>query len=309
MQYRVNTILLCAALVVASSCQWRGMKHRKLIQGISTNQRAYEEQFATDEEGKEEDGSLLDAIFELQEKQQADNEKAMDPSLQSSVLLPAKLKNRPEIRLVRTGYVTSYNTNTRICNWVAWRLTANHVSGEYKRKGMKFTEDVDVPMPRALHSDYIRSGYDRGHMCPAGDNKWSANAMIDCFLLTNICPQNHNLNIGDWHELENRCRSWAERYGCIYIVCGPILYKQKHGEIGKNKITVPKAFFKVVLCMSGKPKAIGFIYRNEPGNRPQGDYVNTVDQVERITGIDFFADLPDNIEEKVEREANLNDWR
>lgn len=91
-------------------------------------------------------------------------------------------------------------------------------------------------------------------------------------------------------------------------MCGPILYKGKHKTIGRNKVTVPEAFFKVVLCTTGTPKAIGFIYKNTDGNRPKGDYANTVDEVERITGIDFFASLPDDVERKVEAECDIDAW-
>lgn len=122
--------------------------------------------------------------------------------------------------------------------------------------------------------------------------------------------KNHNLNRGDWKELEESCRRWAQEEGKIYIVCGPILYDQRHRTIGKkHKITVPEAFFKVVLCAdSNPPKAIGFIYKNASGNHPLDSYVNTVDEVERITGIDFFPALPDEIEEKVEAEYDLKLW-
>ena len=171
-----------------------------------------------------------------------------------------------------------------------------------------FHEDEDVPEPHAVNFDYVRSGYDRGHMCPAGDNKWSAVAMDESFLFTNICPQAPSLNRGDWNEMEQVCRKWAKQYGNLYIVCGPIFYKGKTKTIGANKVAVPNAFFKVVLCMKGEPKAIGFIYKNADGNRPKGDYANSVDEVERITGIDFFPSLPDNIEKKVEAECNPDDW-
>jgi endonuclease G len=222
--------------------------------------------------------------------------------------VPAPLTDRSEIILRRVGYTASYNKDLLIPNWVAWHLTADHCSGPAKRKGIEFHEDEDVPAPRVDTYDYMRSGYDRGHLCPAGDNKWSVEAMEQSFLMTNICPQSHGLNVGDWNEMENQCRKWAEEYGDIYIVAGPILYRGKHKRIGEHKVTVPEAFFKVVLCMRDEPKAIGFIYKNEDGNRPKGDYVNSVDQVERITGIDFFAALPDKVEKKVEAEADLSEW-
>ena len=108
--------------------------------------------------------------------------------------------------------------------------------------------------------------------------------------------------------MEQQCRRWAERYGKIYIVSGPILYKKKHKTIGRNKVVVPEAFFKVVLRLGDDPKAIGFIYKNEDGNRPKADYVNSIDQVERITGIDFFPTLPDQLEQSIEATAEWGDW-
>lgn len=222
--------------------------------------------------------------------------------------IPARLTSVPEQILRRTGYIVSYNSNRRVPNWVAWCLTPKRLTGSSKRSDAKFHEDTDVPEPRAVDFDYVRSGYDRGHMCPAGDNKWSALAMGESFLFTNVCPQAPQLNRGDWNEMEQACRKWAKQEGALYIVCGPIFYKNSKKTIGKNRVSVPDAFFKVVLCMTGEPKAIGFIYKNGDGNRPKGDYANSVDEVERITGIDFFPALPDEIEDKVEATCNPDDW-
>lgn len=217
-------------------------------------------------------------------------------------------KGTPEQILKRTGYVASYNKTTLLPNWVAWHLTAERTEGSAKRSGVDFAEDTEVPEPRATDWDYYNSGYDRGHMCPAADNKWSKKAMEESFLFTNMRPQNGNLNRGDWNEMEMACRKWAKKYGDLYIVCGPILYKGKHKTIGKNKVVVPEAFFKVVLRTGDDPQAIGFIYKNTSGNWPKDSYVNTVDEVERITGIDFFPSLPDDVEKKVEAECDLGLW-
>ena len=226
--------------------------------------------------------------------------------ISSDSLLIAQTKGMPEQILVRTGYITSYNKDTRCPNWTAWRLTSDHTRGPYKRKGVSFHEDDEVPFPKAQNADYQRSGYDRGHMCPSGDNKWSQQAQEDCFLFTNMCPQSHDLNSGDWNDLEQKCRKWAEREGSIYIVCGPVFRQKK--TIGRSKVAVPDGFYKVVLCMNGTPKAIGFYYDNEDGRRPLSAYVHTVDDIERMTGIDFFASLPDAIENRVEASADAKEW-
>lgn len=219
----------------------------------------------------------------------------------------APLKKTPEVVLQRTSYVASYNPQTRCPNWVAWQLTAAHTDGALKRLS-NFHDDDDCPLPRATPKDYRGSGWSRGHMCPAGDNKWDRAAMYDSFSLLNVCPQHAKLNSGLWNSLEMDCRKWARQYGEVYIVCGPVWMKGRHATIGDNAVAVPEAFFKVVLCLQGTPKAFGIIVRNTEGNKKRDLYYNTVDQVERITGIDFFPALPDAIEDQVEAHADINDW-
>lgn len=224
--------------------------------------------------------------------------------------IPARLKDTPELLLQRRGYTVSYNRDLKIPNWVAWELTPEKLV-ERESRTDKFLPDPDLPEAEAVTTDdYKGSGMDRGHMCPAGDNRWHWKAMQESFYMTNICPQDHNLNRGDWKELEEACRRWAQKEGRIYIVCGPILYKQKHRTIGRqHKVTVPEGFFKVVLCADSRPpKAIGFIYKNQSENRPMEYYARTVDEVESVTGIDFFPALPDKTERKVEAEYDLKNW-
>lgn len=249
-----------------------------------------------------------DVVVKRMEAKVTESKQQLAPKIRKGLELPAPLASRPEQILVRKGYTASYNKEWRVPNWVAWHLTAAHLKGYAKRSGLAFNEDEEVPTPRAVNTDYVRSGYDRGHMCPAGDNKWNAQAMDESFLFTNICPQAPQLNRGDWNEMEQACRKWAKQCGDIYIVCGPIFYKKRAKTIGKSKVAVPDAFFKVVLTMKGRPKAIGFIYKNGDGNRPKGDYANSVDEVERITGIDFFPSLPDKVEKQVEAQCNPDDW-
>lgn len=224
-----------------------------------------------------------------------------------SICMPKPLDAIPEIILIRTSYIISYNQSTKLPNWVAWNLSSEHTDGPFRRLA-NFHEDYDIPQPRATLEDYRGSGWSRGHMCPAGDNKWNSKAMFDTFSLTNVCPQNANLNSGLWNSIEIDCRRWARMYGDIYIICGPILFNTEHETIGNNNIIVPEAFFKVILCLNGTPKAIGFIVRNTDGTKKRDLYFNNIDQVERITGLDFFPALPDEIENEVEAEADIREW-
>lgn len=224
--------------------------------------------------------------------------------------IPAPLKDRPEQILHRRGYTASYNQTTKTPNWVAWHLTAAHTRGRIQREQEVFTEDEDIAKDqRATDNDYYNSRYDRGHMCPAGDNKWDQQAMSQSFLFTNVCPQNHGLNKYEWNDLEMLCRDWARKYDAIDIVCGPLFTSDgQQKTIGRNKVWVPDAFFKVVLCRQGTPKAIGFIYRNEGKKQDMKDAVHSVDEIERLTHMDFFPALDDNIETRIEAHANLSDW-
>lgn len=228
---------------------------------------------------------------------------------ESDIDIPLPLKDITEQILYRKHYTISYNKDTRLPNWVAWHLLPNHTTGEVKRPGNAWHEDLDVPAPRATVADYKGSGWTRGHMCPAGDNKWDSEAMYNTFLFSNCCPQNANLNSGTWNQLEISTRRWAERWGDLYIVCGPILFRQEHETIGENKVVVPEAFFKVIVCLNNRhPKGIGFICRNTDGNRKKDLYVNSVKQVERITGITFFPHLPKELADAVKNKADINDW-
>ena len=213
-------------------------------------------------------------------------------ALPADVLLPAPMEGTPEKILVRQGYTVSYNREHNLPNWVAWELTPEKLV-ERESRTDKFLPDPDLPEAEAVTTDdYKRSGWDRGHMCPAGDNRWHWRAMQESFYMTNICPQNHNLNRGDWKELEEACREWAQREGKIYIVCGPILYRQRHKTIGReHRITVPEAFFKVVLCpTSNPPRALGFIYKNTTDNHHQSKPIH----YECKTGCYLFAKFHDN---------------
>ena len=262
---------------------------------------------------------LLAALFFAFGQGQEDNvsplqEKETSLSVETENIryeIPVSTKERAEILLEQYSYTVSYNPDLCIPNWVAWELNAEKLV-ERESRNSKFTPNPKLSEDMAVTTqEYTGSGWDRGHMCPAGDNKYHWRAMNESFYMTNICPQNHNLNRGDWKELEEACRRWAE-VEPVYIVCGPINYRTpKYGYIGKTfKIRIPDAFFKVVLTgmQSGKPRAIGFIYKNEAGNNKRDKYVNSVDEVERITSMDFFSALPDDVERCVESECNLSDW-
>lgn len=217
-----------------------------------------------------------------------------------------------DIKLQHTGFVVSYNTSKCTPSWVAWELTSEKTTGPISRKDYDFTPDPMIDKCYQVEEhEYVNSGYDRGHMCPAGDMEWSPSAMNDCHYMTNICPQVPKLNQVYWERLESTCRRWADLYGSIYIVCGPVYNSDKHTIIGTNHaIVVPDGYFKVVITLvEGEEKGIGFYYRNDEVRQTMESAALTIDQVEEITGYNFFTELPAEIEERIEAQNKLNSWR
>lgn len=213
----------------------------------------------------------------------------------------------PEQIVEYEGFRVSFNADNKTPNWVAWELLATETDGPEKRYD-KFWQDMNVEGCPTT-KDYSNSGYDRGHLCPAADQKWSRQAMIDCFSLANMAPQDHSLNSGAWSTLEKKERLWAQRDSAIVIIAGPIYEKDDVKRIGQAGVRVPSAFYKVIIApYLPEPRGIGFVYPNmsSPGN--MNDYAMPIDKVEELTGIDFFYNLPDELENRIEAVASFKEW-
>lgn len=224
---------------------------------------------------------------------------------------PAPLKGTPERIIEHTGYMLSYNRTTNCPNWVAWELTREETEGKGRRANT-FLPDPDLPISQQVTTnDYKNSGYDRGHMCPAADMKWNPRAMTECFYMSNMCPQNPSLNSGPWSTLEDACRRWAKKEGKVYIVCGPVFTAKRPKYIGQNlKVRVPNGFFKVVLSTrKGHEKAIGFYYANRAGKQPMHQTATSVDEIEKMTGMNFFHHLDNDLENRLEANFSLKAWQ
>lgn len=229
--------------------------------------------------------------------------------LSDSLQLTYVVTNRqlPQTQIEYPGMTISFNAKMHEPNWVAWELTADETSGEIARE-KSFYCDESVEGCAETY-DYSYSGYDRGHMCPAGDMKWSKESMHASFSLANICPQAKSLNTGAWKRLEEKCRTWAKADGSLIIICGPILTDPIREFIGDTRVAVPKRFFKVILSPNANPvRGIGFIMPNDkvPGGMQAAAV--SIDEVERQTGHDFFSALPDDIENEVEQQCDFHYW-
>ena len=210
----------------------------------------------------------------------------------------------------RVGYALGYSEKYEQPLWVAYKLTATEVRSKAARRSEDFRSDPAIPSGSAAPEDYKNSGYDRGHLAPAADMSFSVQAMSESFYMSNMSPQTAGFNRGIWKDLESKVRDYALYNREIYVVTGPIFTnKEPVLTIGRNKAGVPEKYYKVLLdCSGSKPKAIGFILDNRGSNLPLSAFAVTVDEVEEMTGLDFFSNLDDKSEDALESRCDFQEW-
>lgn len=205
-------------------------------------------------------------------------------------------------------YTLGYNNHSEQASWVAYTLTKESLAKKNVPRTDWFEEDDAVLDKSAHHRDYSSSGYTRGHLAPAGDMAFSKEAMEQSFLMSNMSPQLRAFNGGVWRELEECVRDWAWKKEQLHIVTGPVLKGLKGEFIGKGtKIEVPERYYKV---LTDGQHAIGFLLPNQLSTRPLQDFMVSVDDVEKATGIDFYKGvLSERREEALESTFDPALWK
>lgn len=208
------------------------------------------------------------------------------------------------------SYVLCYNELHEQANWVSYLLTEKMCLSSTVKRSNAFYADTFIRSGSALPNDYKGSGFDRGHLCPAGDMKFSERSMNESFYMSNMSPQVPSFNRGIWKKLEERVRIWAITNKELHITVGGILHDSLPKIGVANKISVPENFYKVILDNEGsEKKAIGFVMSNKKGSGSIFNYAVSVDSVESISGIDFFYELEDSIEAKLEMRIDTLLWK
>ncbi|TXD46828.1 DNA/RNA non-specific endonuclease [Polaribacter sp. IC073] len=205
------------------------------------------------------------------------------------------------------NYSLSYSEKHEQAEWVAYELKASHISTtNYKRP--YFEIDNAVKTKAAHWRNYKKSGYDKGHLCPAADRRFSKSAHDETFLTSNISPQEHRFNAGIWNRLEQKVRYWAKKNDGVFVITGGVL-EHNLKTIGSEAVAVPNQFYKVILDKTkGKIKMLAFLMPHKESKLSLYKFVVSVDTVEALTGIDFFKELDDTIEEKLESSNNYKNW-
>ncbi len=206
-------------------------------------------------------------------------------------------------------YSLSYNEKYENAEWVAYELNPKQIS-RAQRKRPYFIRDPKVSTASAGYKNYYPNGYEKGHLLPAADRRFSEEAFDETFYTSNVSPMDHYFNSGIWNDLEKQVRYWAKRYGKLYIVTGGIL-KPGLEKIGREKVAVPDEFYKIILDYNNphKPKMIGFLIPHHDTLASPKIFTVPVDSIEKITGIDFFPALPDSLESNLEKENQPGKWK
>ncbi len=205
-------------------------------------------------------------------------------------------------------YSLSYSEKHEQAEWTAHILRESDITNNnFKRP--YFEIDNMVKTGAAHWRNYKKSGYDRGHLVPAGDRTGSKKVYEETFLTSNISPQEHEFNAGIWNRLEQKTRYYAKRYDELYVVTGPV-FKGNMDEIGTENVTVPSAFYKIIYRQDNNDdgKILAFLMPHQASSKSIYEYVTSVDEIERLTGIDFFAQMPDNLENQLEASNSSKGW-
>jgi len=226
-----------------------------------------------------------------------DDTKGSTKESNETLLLP--ISNNENSQFIKHSYYSlEYNELHEQASWVYYRLTTEFITGAGERKN-KFKSDKEVLTGSSELSDYKYSGWDRGHLCPAGSMKINQLAMDESFFMSNMSPQLPGFNRGKWKQLEGQVRKWLQKEDTLYVVTGPIL-SNSLGNIGVNKVTIPSFYYKVIYDPTGDQKMIAFIMPHKKIENSILEYIVSVDEVEIRTGIDFFSGLEDELEMRLE---------
>ncbi len=213
-----------------------------------------------------------------------------------------------EAIIERPYYTLRYSEAHEQAIWVAYKLSADSLKQEKFARKDNFRKDPRVRTGSAELSDYKGTGYDRGHLAPAADFSYDEFALSQTFYMSNMSPQVASFNRGIWKKLEEKVRDWSMENSEIYVVTGPILNKE-FTTIGSNEVSVPEQYYKIILDVH-KPeiKAIAFLLKNEKSSASLETFVVSIDQIEDLSGLDFFPTMPDDLEQALEANIDKSPW-
>ena len=223
------------------------------------------------------------------------------------IALPTPIQGEEIVN--HSAYTLSYNDEHEQPNWVIHMVTKDILYGAVSRTN-DFRPDPNLKCGSMDSVDYWNSGFDRGHLAPSADFRWSLNALSESYYYSNMSPQVADLNRGAWSKLENQGREWSLDCNELFVVTGPVLKPNlPKVQQGSFRLSIPEYYYKIFVDLYGpENKAIAFIMPNKKIDDPIMNYVVSIDEIEKKTGIDFFPTLNDSLEERLEKKSIVEEW-
>jgi endonuclease G len=223
------------------------------------------------------------------------------------IALPTPIQGEEIVN--HSAYTLSYNDEHEQPNWVVHMVTKDILYGAVSRTN-DFRPDPNLKCGSMDSVDYWNSGFDRGHLAPSADFRWSLNALSESYYYSNMSPQVADLNRGAWSKLENQGREWSLDCNELFVVTGPVLKPNlPKVQQGSFRLSIPEYYYKIFVDLYGPEyKAIAFIMPNKKIDDPIMNYVVSIDEIEKKTGIDFFPTLDDSLEERLEKKSIVEEW-
>ena len=237
--------------------------------------------------------------------QDIDKKPIEEPEEETSIYSPSSTTDQ----IVKHSYYSlSYSEKDEQAEWVFYKLTDENLNGDIDRTD-DFRVDPKVTTISAEKSDYYKSGYDRGHLAPAGSMKINYKSMSESFFLSNMSPQKAGFNRGVWKRLESEIRELTRNNDSLFVVSGPIL-NNPLGNIGANEVTVPSAYYKTILgYKDGTAKGLAFIIPHESSKEDLYSFAVSIDSVEIVTNIDFYQGVDKEVQDEIEKNNDTTLWR
>jgi len=275
----------------------------------SLNAQGFQEPDLSDP-GIESLSNRIDSLMQIRDYLLSEREELKLKRIQAELERIAIPELGPDDEVIRhSAMFLCYDEAHEQAKWVAHIISPDVITGGFSRSN-DFREDPKVSTGTAVKDDYWYSGYDRGHMAPSADFRWSRKALSESYFYSNMSPQKPELNRESWAMLEDKLRYYVITTGePLIIITGPVL-TEGLATIGENKVSIPKLNYKIALDLTGpEKKAIGFVMRNGKNEYPTFSYAVTIDSIEKLTGLNFFPSLPDDLERKLKSDLRIELWK
>ena len=218
--------------------------------------------------------------------------------------------------------IISYNEDHEQANWVAHKINKKIIDGNVSRTN-NFRVDTLISTGSSEEKDYFLKsklpsgkytydgyGYDRGHLAPSADFKWSKTALSESYYYSNMSPQLPEFNRKGWAKIEGFLRGYVYDNNIdLYVITGPLYNSTiKKSERSINGLSVPDYFFKIAVDLKNN-LGIAFLVPHEKLSKPLESYMVSIDSIENLSGFDFNYQLKDGIEKAIEEKVDIEEWQ